>query len=367
MADTPVVGIDASRIITGQRTGTENYSLQVTRALTALAVPWAWRLYANGPTDDVPIEESRNISIRSIPSRRLWTHYRLSREMVSDRPAVLFVPAHVVPLVHPPTIVTIHDLGYVHAPDAHPAGQRRMLDLTTRWSARVARHIIVPSTRTRNDLIEHYLVPDARITVIPHGVDQRFFGDIARPDTRFRERYGLARPYVLAVGTIQPRKNLPALARAMVEATPEHDLVIAGKRGWMSDSVLTELHTSGLGERLHILDYVPDDDLPTLYTGAEVFVQPSRFEGFGMPILEAMAAGTPVLSATGSSLSEVGGEGALFFDPEDVDSLVSMLRYVLRDSGLRQSLTERGHQWASRYTWERTAEKTRIIIQNALT
>ena len=367
MATAPVVGIDASRISVGQRTGTENYSLQITKALLAGEAPWQWRLYTNALAADFPIELTSRSDVRSIPSPRLWTHYRLSREMLRHRPDVLFVPAHVVPLVHPPTVVTIHDLGYLHVPDAHPARQRRMLDLTTRWSARVARQIIVPSGRTRDDLVAHYGTPGAKITVVHHGIDERFFLDVPAPDASFRDRYGLRRPYVLAVGTIQPRKDYPTLARAMRDAGPDHDLVIAGKRGWMANDVLAELNDCGLGERLRILDYVPDPDLPALYAGGDLFVQPSAFEGFGMPVLEAMAVGTPVVSATGSSLSEIGGDAADWFDPGDADSLASTMQRILGESATRDAMSTRGRAWASGFTWERAAQKTRMIIESILT
>lgn len=367
-ANGPVIGIDASRMALRQRTGTENYSHHIINSLIAGdAADWRWRLYLNGNADSVHLASPDRFDLRDIPARRLWTHYRLSREMLVHRPDVLFVPAHVVPLIHPRTVVTIHDLGYLHVPEAHPAGQRRMLELTTRWSARVAHHIIVPSGRTQRDLIEHYKVPRERISIIHHGVDDRFRSIDATRETDIRDRYGLVRPYVLAVGTIQPRKNLKALADAMSLADGEHDLVIAGKRGWMAEDVLSGLRAAGLGDRLRLLDYVPDDDLPSLYAAADLFVQPSRFEGFGMPVLEAMAAGAPVLCAGGSSLTEIAGTGAEFFQTEDPTSLPDAITRLLGDQDTRLRLRERGLAWSSRFTWERAAQDTRCILEKALT
>lgn len=361
----PVIGIDGSRIGDDRRTGTENYSSQIIRGLLASEADWRWRLYLNATEapGDLPCE---NVDIRTIPARCLWTHARLSREMLANRPDLLFVPSHVIPLVHAPSVVTIHDLGYLHVPEAHPPRQRRMLDLTTRWSARIARHIIVPSSRTRDDLIASYGTPPTKITVIHHGVDPRFREITPEDRGRVAAHYDLRRPYVLAVGTIQPRKNLPALARAMAAVDSGHDLVIAGKRGWMADQVLAELSASGLGDRLRLLDYVPDADLPALYAGADLFVQPSRFEGFGMPVIEAMAAGTPVLSASGSSLTEVAGDGADFFDPDDPQALPDTLAFILASDHARQDLTARGRRWSDRFTWERASRKTRIILESML-
>lgn len=362
----PTIGIDASRMMTAERTGTENYSDQIIRALIAEATPWSWTLYFNGNAGAAGIEEAGNARVRDIPARRLWTHTRLSREMLANRPAGLFVPAHVIPLVHPPSVVTIHDLGYLHVPEAHPTAQRRMLDLTTRWSAKVARHIIVPSTQTHDDLVQRYRVPAERITVVHHGVHPRFAHMRGTEDPSFRERYGLTNPYVLAVGTIQPRKNLPLLARAMKRLPRDYDLVIAGKRGWMADDVLAELESVGLGRRLRILDYVPDADLPALYQHALVLVQPSRFEGFGMPVLEAMASGTPVVTSRGSSLAEIAGDAAAFFEQDDEDDLAEVIRSVLEDSGVSTSLRDRGIAWSDGFTWEHAAQKTRHVIETYL-
>lgn len=348
------------------RTGTENYSENIIRALLDEPVEWVWRLYFNGGVPDAGIDESSRVQLRDIPGRRLWTHGRLSGEMLRHRPTGLFVPSHVIPLVHPPSVVTIHDLGYLHVPQAHPRKQRIMLDLTTRWSATVARHIIVPSGRTRDDLVTHYAVPPSRITVVHHGVHPRFASARTSTDRTFRDRYDLPNRYVLAVGTVQPRKNLPLLARAMRSVPDDVDLVIAGKRGWMADRVLGELRSAGLGARLRLLDYVPDADLPALYQNAELFAQPSRFEGFGMPVLEAMASGTPVVTARGSSLVEIAGNAAVFFEEDDPDELSSRIRDVLRDNGLRHEYIGRGITWSATFTWERAARKTRQVLQEAL-
>lgn len=362
-----VVGIDASRMSIHQRTGTENYSRQIIHGLLSEDVDWRWRLYLNAPASSFSAVLPQHAEVRSIPSARLWTHYRLSRELLTRRPDLLFVPAHVIPIVHPRAIVTIHDLGYLHVPEAHTNSQRRMLDLTTRWSAKVAHHIIAPSKRTREDLIKHYNVPETRISVIHHGVGTRF-SDIEHSRVEHvLDQYGLTKPFVLAVGTIQPRKNLPMLSRAVARSHLDHDVVIAGKRGWMADQVVTELAATGLGDRLRIIDYVPDEDLPGLYAAADVFVQPSRFEGFGMPVLEAMASGTPVLSASGSSLTEIAGDAASLFDPDDISALVDLLEHITGDSAQRRRIIRKGLTWSAQFTWERAARQTRSIVENALT
>ncbi len=350
------------------RTGTENYSAQLIKGLLQQNVDFDWRLYFNGGSGELGIEPAPNVEIRDIAAPRLWTHVRLARELMQHRVAGLFVPAHVVPIYHPPTVVTIHDLGYLHWPEAHPKNQRRMLDLTTRWSAKVAEHIIVPSKQTADDLEQFYGVNPAKMTVIHHGIDPLMGAEPTEVDVTLRDRLGLQRPFVLAVGTIQPRKNLPVLARAMKRVIQHHDidLVIAGRKGWMAEDVLSEVTEAGLGDHLRVIDYVPAEDLPALYRAAEVFVQPSKFEGFGMPVLEAMASGTPVIAAEGSSLDEIGGDAALRFRHDSDEQLAQQLETLLANSNETSRLIRAGLVHASGFTWEQTARKTRIVLEDNL-
>ncbi len=365
MANSKIIGIDASRAVGRTRTGTENYSWQLIRALMQEPVDFRWRLYTNGTSETLAEAITADTDLVDIPSRRLWTHVRLSRELVQHRISGLFVPSHVIPLYHPPSVVTIHDLGYLHWPEAHPKNQVRMLDWTTRWSAKVAHHIIVPSQQTADDLVRFYRTPINKISVIHHGVDPRMSPISDGTDVVLRDRYGLVNPFVLTVGTIQPRKNLPILAQAIRELD-DVDLVIAGKHGWMADQVMSEIDAAGLGDRLRVLNYVPDDDLPALYRAAAVFAQPSRFEGFGMPILEAMACGTPVVVARGSSLDEIGGEAALRFDHDNVPELTDQLSTLLHSDAARERAVSEGIAWAGQFNWQQTALKTRIVLEENL-
>lgn len=360
-----IIGIDASRAVGRVRTGTENYSAHIVRALVAAQSDYRWRLYFNGSANSLSIEESHGVEHCDIPARRLWTHVRLSRELHKHQVSGLFVPAHVVPLYHPATVVTIHDLGYLHWPDMHPPRDRYMLDLTTRWSAREARHIIVPSQQTAHDLMQFYRTPADKITVVHHGIDPAMHPDHDERDAFLREAYGLHRPYVLAVGTIQPRKNLGVLAQAMIDIVRQGDadLVIAGRPGWMYESVLKELARANLGDHLHLLNYVPAVDLPALYRHAMVFVQPSRFEGFGMPLLEAMACGTPVISAQGSSLDEIGGDATIRFPQDDVTELTRAISSVFADPTMRRTLRNQGIAHSASFTWQHAAKDTRIILE----
>ncbi|HEU0165298.1 MAG TPA: glycosyltransferase family 1 protein, partial [Thermomicrobiales bacterium] len=277
--------------------------------------------------------------------------------------------AHVVPVLHPRSVVTIHDLGYLHFPDAHTPQRVRSLDLSTRWSIHAAGRIIVPSSFTRDDLIARYAVSPDRIEVVHHGVDPGFRQERPGEVERLRSKHGLARPFVLSVGTIQPRKNFPFLARAVRRLAAlgiDCDLVIAGKPGWLADQVLRELDGVGLGDRLRMLSYVADDELPALYRSAACFVLPSRFEGFGMPVLEAMASGTPTIATESSSLPEVVGTGGVVVPLDDDEELALAIARVLTDPAWSSVMRARAIARSMDFTWERSASGTLAVLKAAL-
>jgi glycosyltransferase involved in cell wall biosynthesis len=362
----PLIGIDGSRLGTPRSTGTENYSSEIIRHLLRIDLPVRWRVYLNASaSSDTDRHWSAMGETHPIPARRLWTHGRLSAEIIRHRPQLLFVPAHVVPLAHPPSIVTIHDLGYLWFPDTHPTLQRSMLDLSTRWSARVARHIIVPSHATKDDLIRAYGIDGRKITVIHHGVSDRFRSVAPSRVEELRTTLRLKGRYILSVGTIQPRKNFELLGEAMAMLRG-HDvdctLVIAGKRGWLADQVLDRLRSFDLGDRLRILDYVNDGDLPALYAGAACYVQPSLFEGFGLPVVEAMSSAVPVLVSSASSLPEIAGTGAGIFDSRDAGALRSALLDILSSPGRSSEMAARAVARSRDFSWNRSAEQTAALL-----
>jgi glycosyltransferase involved in cell wall biosynthesis len=241
-----------------------------------------------------------------------------------------------------------------------------MLDWTTRWSTRVARRVIAISDATRRDLIQWYRLPEDKIDVIPHGVDTCFFAVTSEAIRRTRQRLALPEHYVLAVGTIQPRKNLGRLAAAMRDLTAAglpHRLVIAGKRGWLASQVEREITQAGVADRVIVLGYVPPEMLPGLYAGADALAFPSLYEGFGLPVLEAMAAGTPVVASNRSAIPEVAGDAALLVDPFTPASIARGLIRVLTEPGLRATLIARGKERAATFHWDRTALETLAVLR----
>lgn len=353
-------GVDASRATRARRTGTESYALNLIQGLLAENPAHAWVLYFRADPDPALFPTAAH---RVIRAPRLWTHLGLSCELArAPRPDALFIPAHVLPLYHPlPSVVTIHDLGYLHFPDAHPLGQRLYLDLSTRFSARFATHLIADSRATKNDLTRHYHTPPDKITVIYPGFDST----LHRVDPALvRAKYNLPDNYLLHVGTLQPRKNLLRLIESISNLQSpftNYPLLLAGNPGWLSAPILAAARQH---PNLRLLGYVPDEDLAGLYSGATAFVFPSLYEGFGFPVLEAMACGLPVICSSTSSLPEVAGAAALLVDPLDTVALTAAMTRVLNDPALRAELTTKGDEQIKKFSWARAARETLDVLEN---
>jgi len=365
-----LIGVDASRAALARRTGTEHYSLQLIRHLVAMDQRNRYRLYFNRPPAPIDLTGllTAHVELRVIPLARLWTHVRLSIEMLRQPPDLLFVPAHVLPLIRPRrTVVTVHDLGYRYHPEAHRPLDRWYLELTTRWHVRVATHILADSGVTRHDLIQLYGADPARVTVVYPGCDPAFRPAPESEVAAVRQRYGIAGDYVLHVGTLQPRKNLERLLDAFValqsQLTCGLRLVLVGRKGWLFEGLFHKVRELGLKDQVIFPGFVPDEDLPALMTGARVLAMPSLYEGFGLPVVEAMACGTPVVCSNRSSLPEVAGEAALLVDPLDVGAWTEALEKVLWDEELRRELRERGFRQAQKFTWEEAARRALEVFQ----
>lgn len=357
-----LIGIDASRAVSARPTGTEVYSRRLIQALLMLESPHCLRLYSRSTpqADAFP-----GAQLRLIPFPRLWTHVRLSWEMTRHPPDVLFVPAHVLPLVRPrASLVTVHDLGYLYFPEAHPWRQRLYLDLSTRWNARVAAHILADSEATKSDLVARYGASPDKITVAYPGLDETLAPARGLAEIEaVQARYGIASDYFLYLGTLQPRKNLGRIIAAFAALKPGPVLVLAGKRGWLYDDLFAQVRHLGLEERVLFPGYVPDEDKAALLSEALAFVFPSLYEGFGLPVLEAQACGCPVITSATSSLPEVAGNAALLVDPHDTAAIAAAMRRVAADPALRDSLIERGLANVRRFSWTVCAQSVLSIIE----
>lgn len=363
-----MVGIDASRGFTGLVTGTERYAREVVGRL-ATHPDWHPRVYtrANAVAGWPP-----GVQVRHLDWRRLWTHGALGLELWRNPPDAVFIPAHVLPVVcRPPAIVTVHDLGYLYHPAAHTALQRLYLDWTTRRHARVAARIVADSTSTKADLVAHYGADPDRIAVVPLAAGPDFKPVPAAVAEMARARAGLPAegPYVLHVGTLQPRKNLPRLVRAFARiagAHPDLHLVLAGATGWRAQDLTAVARAAGVAGRVHLPGYVGEELLAGLYTGAVAVAVPSLYEGFGLTALEAMACGAPVVAANTSSLPEVVGDAAILVDPLDEAAIAAGLTAVVASEDERRRLTALGIARAAEFTWDRTAREVARAIWEVL-
>lgn len=358
------IGIDYTAAIT-QGAGIGRYVRELTRALLALDVDHDYRLFAasQAPLPPTPFAV-RRLPFHDIWLMRVWHRARvpLPVELITGRVDLFHSPDFTLPPTLPgvPTVLTVHDLSFVRDPDSADEHLRAYLNRVVPRSVRRASHILADSKATRRDLISLWDAPPEKVTVLYCGVEPRF-RPVADPVelVALRARYNLGDgPYILTVSTIQPRKNYQRLVQAfapLAARNPRLSLIIAGGKGWNYEEILTEPERQGLGDRVRFPGFIPDDDLPGLLSGAELFVYPSLYEGFGLPILEAMACGTPVIASDRSSLPEVTGDAGLQVDPLDVAALTAAMERVLTDSDLRSSLVARGRIQAARFTWPAAA------------
>jgi glycosyltransferase involved in cell wall biosynthesis len=346
-------------------TGTERYSVELLSAMADLDPPESIKVYLD--TAAQPPGLRMPGTAVPLPARRFWTVRTLSAEMRRDPPDLLFVPSHVIPPLHPTSVVTIHDLGYLAEPDCHPALHRKQLEWATRWNVKAAAGIIAVSAATKRDLVDLLGVDPDRIEVIHHGVSRTLAPASENAVAAVRARYGIGSRTVLSVGTIQPRKNLVRLIQAFEQLAaddPEIQLLLCGAPGWSTEPILHRAAASPFHTRIRQIGYVPDSELSALFSSAAVLAFPSLYEGFGMPVLESMACGTPVVAANRSSLPEICGDAAVLIDPFDAASIAAGIHQAIHDDELRRDLVTRGFQQAQNFRWRNSAERTLAFLRS---
>jgi glycosyltransferase involved in cell wall biosynthesis len=268
-----------------------------------------------------------------------------------------------------PTVLTIHDLSPLLFPEHHTRFHRLYSRYALPGMARRAQVIITDSAATQSDVISRLHIASDRTRVIHLGLDHKRFypRDPAQAQMSIQQALGIRPPYLLAIGTLEPRKNLLALLRAYAQLEPDSPmLVLAGKQGWGNTPLTETAQQLGIQDRVSFTGFVPDALLPDLYAGAHLFVYPSLYEGFGLPVLEALGCGTPVITSKLSSLPEVAGDAALLVDPYDIDDLAQQMRNMLFNSDLRAHLRSAGPKQAAQFTWQRTAQQTLAVYRDAL-
>ena len=349
------------------------YTYQLVCALAGLPRKHRFIVFARpGLFDDLAGQDLHvaQVNPRSRAARLGWEQTVLPLLLRRYRIDVLHSPHHHTPLVLPPPrprrVVTVHDVTFLLLPERYPPIRRLYMEAVTRASAAVADAIITPSQTVRDDLIRTLRVPAERLVAVPEAAAARFAPASADAQARVRKQYRLPGRYVLSVGSREPGKNRGRLLRALAllrDQGLECELAVVGKQAWRYEDEAALVERLGLHGHVRFLGYVPDDDLPALYSAAAVFAYPSLYEGFGLPVLEAMACGTPVVTSNVSATAEVAGDAALLVGPRDTTALAEALGRLLSDEALRALLRVRGLKRAGQFSWERVARETQLIYE----
>lgn len=366
------IGIDAHSVGT-KLGGNESYAVNLIEALAQIDSVNNYTIYVTtSEARDRFSNRWSNFKVRStLPHTPLIRiPLTLSAELRKHPVDVLHVQFTAPPFCPCPVVVSIHDLSFEHLPQTFKRRSRTQLRLTVRHSARRAARILSLSEHTRCDIMETYGIESDRIEAIPLAAPDHFCTVTDKNELqRVRHNYGIDRDYILSVGSIQPRKNLARLVKAYATLRGEGSkdklpkLVLVGKCAWLYDETLRTLDELGVRDSVILTGYVPESDLPALYSSALCFVYPSYFEGFGLPPLEAMKCGAPVIVGNRTSLPEVVGDAGLTVDPFDVDAIAGAIRKLMNDSTLRATLSQKGQERASAFTWRDTARQTLRIYQ----
>ena len=335
------------------------------------AVPDDWHLTAlvgaaNAmQIDGMTLRRSR-IDTEAPLRRIVWE--QLAQPFALGRLDLYHALAFVAPLaITVPSVVTVYDLSFIHYPERLPAARRLYLRLFTSLTCQRARRVIAISESTARDLTATLGIPADKIDVAAPGCDPAVFRPLpAEQIAAFRRKNDLPERFWLFVGTLEPRKNLPVLLDAYATLKDRPPLIIGGGKGWDYDAIFAAVARHQLEDAVRFVGFIPSEELPIWYNCAEVFVYPSVFEGFGLPVLEAMACGTPVITADASSLPEVAGNAGRCVPPDDVSAWTAALQQAWEDSAWRQTARERGISEAARFTWARTAEQTVKSYSKAL-
>lgn len=295
--------------------------------------------------------------------RIAWEQSGLVWEMRSVKPDVVHGTVNVTPLLSSvPSVVTVHDLAFLRHPECFHRAKVAYLKAAVRGSVRRAAHVIAVSENTRQDVIELLSAPEDHVSVAYPGINRRFQPQAAKKVAQGRARRFGGRPYILHVGTLEPRKNIDVLIRAFLEARVlgrlPHILALIGARGWMYDALYALVRDLHLEDDVRFLDWVTPEDLPLWYSCADLFVYPSVYEGFGMPVAEAMSCGVPVVTSATGALMELSGGAALVVEPDSVESLASALVRGIENREERQQMREAGCRRAAGFRWAETARRT---------
>jgi glycosyltransferase involved in cell wall biosynthesis len=359
-----LIGYDG-RFITNQPTGNGVYATRLIETLSTLDNRNRYRLYLAGPDPAIPQFLKENVEVRIMPAihSSAWVRVPILFPWELWRRPVDVFHAHytIPPKIKAKVILTLHDFFWIVYPNHFVSIKRLPITFTIKKAIARADRILVGTSFIKHETMNYFNVPEECLEVIPYGVDSRFFVKASKDQLKkVRQKYGIDEPYILAVGELHPRKNLQRLLKAFV-ALDENDqvkLVLVGKPLWKTRELFEIVKKAGLENRVIATGYIPEEDLPILYQSAEVFCYPSLYEGFGFPIIEAMASGVPVATSEVSSCPDVGGHAAIYFNPLHEESIADTLHRILTDTELRKKHKLAGIEHSRSFTWEKTACRT---------
>ncbi len=358
--------------------GLGRYTQELMAALLAVDSENEYVAFYNRPSEaqiDPPLDQLPHLTtdLATKPWRMsaLLAHFaRIPQDRLFPEVDLFHATDHLLPrLTRVKSVFTLHDLVFQFYPHTHKTLNRWFLTLMMPRFLRAADAVIAVSEHTKGDAVRTYGMDEAKIAVIYEGVSERFHRRAPDAIAAVRQKYSLPDRFILSVGTIEPRKNLTSLLEAyhaLRNEESEYRLVLVGKKGWLYTGFFRRIHELGLEDEIVFPGFVPDEDLPAIYSAADLFVFPSLYEGFGLPVLEALACGTPVIASNASSVPEVAGDSALLVDPSSVEALVHDMRAVLNNTELRQDLQARGPKQAAKFSWQRAARETLDVYSSLL-
>lgn len=371
-----LIGIEAERANHPQKTGVEHYAKQLILGLAEIDHINKYVLYLRSNPEKWFYNLPNNFSVKILRFPLFWTQLRLSWEMLFYPVDVLMIPASALPFIHPKkTVVTIHDIGWRYFPKSFTWFMRFFLEWSTRYAIKRASKIIAVSNATKKDIIKFYNISGSKVFVIYHGYDKenpksllcRQAGKIQNPDKTQNSNIKFPEKYILFLSTLQPRKNLEGLIdgfRLLKQEHPDlpHKLVVVGKPGWKFGSILRKIFDNQ--DMVVYLNHISDNDKWTILSKADLLVLPSFYEGFGMTILEAFAAGVPVAASKVSSMPEVAGDAAVYFDPNNLIDIKNAIKCVLLDKLMSDCLKEKGRERLKNFSWEKCAIETLAVLKS---
>ncbi|MGA1049977.1 MAG: glycosyltransferase family 4 protein [Minisyncoccia bacterium] len=365
------IAVHGSHLCQEREDGNQTYILNLFRAIKNIDTENEYIFYYNKPSSK--IVESSNFQHKVHQAKFMWTQRVFPFLLTQDKPDVLFMPIQMLPFLKSrkqKAVVTIHDLAFLLYPETFPAKDAFLHKLYVREAITKADHLIAITEATKQDIIKFYKINPDKITVVYHGVDKNRFRLIQEGEESLvadvKSKYNITKSYILYIGNVQPRKNIQGLIKAYqkLRKTTDHNyqLVIAGAKAWLVEDVMKEIGDD-YRDDIIFTGRFEDIELAPLLWGSDLFVLPSFYEGFGLPILEAMACGVPTVVSNTPSLVEVGGSASMSFDPHSIDDMAKVLDNIISNPNLRQEMRDNGLKRVAEFSWDRCAQETINVIK----